>query len=492
MSRSSLTFSFSKLLILSAGISVQALSQIVAPMPTLDVTMQYIQDKLASVGQISYVQTVHNTDTGGYTDLHEVGQLTDVIGQPSGCRITYQETTSTEGEKAESTAYLLSLASILDIVVEPYEIYQSESFRRTGHHLTISSVSPQITALGWHEASSHAHFIFPDETTAISIAKAMVHAVELCGGNRNPFSDKASFLTITHPSAPSEQQSGGRTADDAALAELERIGSAPVEPLQQVVPQPSSSNNWSILGALAIGASQGLAQTSASVDAAAAQMRATQAAQQLAAQQKVADQQAEARHRTEAAQSAEQQKTIRQAPPVAIASASPQPVAPLYIPHAAYAYKGRSYQSHQALIEAALADNNCALHPERGETAPCDLGQIASVQTPTATATSGSYVADAGHCVSAFYDPNYYDWLSYKNICGSSIYVVFYSRDSHHTGSLDIAPGSTGHTAWTQTESNSFGGFENYACPEGTVPVGPGGEYVIGPNIRFRCKEKSH
>jgi len=117
------------------------------------------------------------------------------------------------------------------------------------------------------------------------------------------------------------------------------------------------------------------------------QRQADQAAQQLANQQAEARRQQAAQDAARAAQIQRQQAAARNQPVATAYTWTPPPVRPASSPpRTSYSYKGRSYDSHNALMAAAQADHNCALHPESGETAPCDdtIARVNSFQRPPA------------------------------------------------------------------------------------------------------------
>jgi hypothetical protein len=103
-------------------------------------------------------------------------------------------------------------------------------------------------------------------------------------------------------------------------------------------------------------------------------------------------------------------------------------------------------------------------------------------------AHSQAWAQNMDYCIAAFYDPNMYIWLGYKNSCGAAVAVMYISGDGHHEGMLHIAAGGHGSTGRSASEATNAGGFESYSCPEGYVPVDSDGRYVTRPQTVFRCK----
>ena len=68
------------------------------------------------------------------------------------------------------------------------------------------------------------------------------------------------------------------------------------------------------------------------------------------------------------------------------------------------------------------------------------LGVAVSISSPKAHAQQ--YVQPVDYCVSDFYDPGMYNWLSYRNQCGTGVHIQFVSNNpSSISGSMDLAPG---------------------------------------------------
>ena len=109
------------------------------------------------------------------------------------------------------------------------------------------------------------------------------------------------------------------------------------------------------------------------------------------------------------------------------------------------------------------------------------------------TAASGQeFVSpEFNNCVREFYDPAMYNWLSYENVCGHGISVVFIPYNPGYGGSeMDLGAGRHDSTGWNRREVQEKGGFELYICPAGYVPVDANNQYVNRVNTQFRCKRR--
>ena len=96
-------------------------------------------------------------------------------------------------------------------------------------------------------------------------------------------------------------------------------------------------------------------------------------------------------------------------------------------------------------------------------------------------------------CIREFYDPEMYDYLTFKNNCSQSLTIVFVAKDgSSAGGSTDLRPGgkdSVGRLAGGRVPK--VGEFQLYVCLVGYVPVDDKGKVVSKPRSSFQCQPKS-
>jgi len=163
--------------------------------PTLATTMQFIQDKLNDIGKISFVmfeQIASIGSTGAEAEVHQTVPLTNeisnVVADQNQCRISYHRKFTFNGKTYMDENSVFSLRDVQDIVIMPYEQDQKEWDPKNNYpNEIITSTSPPITALVVrHPHGEENTFRFTDANLADRVAKAMVHAVELCGGGSKP------------------------------------------------------------------------------------------------------------------------------------------------------------------------------------------------------------------------------------------------------------------------------------------------------------------
>jgi hypothetical protein len=156
--------------------------------PSLAETMQFIQDKLNDLGKVSFVDFLQNAHDGNtWTETH-IRETSNVVADPFQCRISYHRKAINKsiysGDDIWDNNYVFSLRDVQEIVVKPWEQETTEFFAKTGTpHIIVTSTSPPITTLVVRRPHGEQNaFRFTNADLADRVAKAMLHAVELCGG----------------------------------------------------------------------------------------------------------------------------------------------------------------------------------------------------------------------------------------------------------------------------------------------------------------------
>ena len=192
--------------------------------PTLVETMKFIQEKLKEQGLVEFTETVSVQNQPGVTIRISVrSKDDDVVADPAACTLhaagTYDSNTvASAGGKTVSTenqhSYLsgtLAFKDVEKITVEHVLDFFNRHTAESGHpEFTATAGTPVFfvelsaakTLFTRHETNTtgnkapvvtdeplkEASLVFRDEETANRVAKAILHAVELCGGgNKEPF-----------------------------------------------------------------------------------------------------------------------------------------------------------------------------------------------------------------------------------------------------------------------------------------------------------------
>jgi hypothetical protein len=151
--------------------------------------MKFIQDKINAVGKVNYAAYWHNNaDNTGGTNQFSV-EVTNLVANPSDCRVSYHFKSLIDGKTSppfDRDAWF-SLREVQDLIVRTGEQYQKKVNTDGGYPAIEAKIDPPIFVLGARKSGSgESQFMFRDEDMANRVAKALVHAVELCGGGGKP------------------------------------------------------------------------------------------------------------------------------------------------------------------------------------------------------------------------------------------------------------------------------------------------------------------
>jgi hypothetical protein len=157
--------------------------------PTLAATMQFIQTKLTERGRLNFAVYTHdNADGKDYIDQYS-SEHTNFIADAATCKISYHTNLKKNGAVLVDDEVSFSLHDVRDLVVLPADQEMKRSYAAAGHPTWDARVEPAMFQVVARRAGNQGNgFYFLDEDMAGRVAKAMVHAVELCGGgNKDPF-----------------------------------------------------------------------------------------------------------------------------------------------------------------------------------------------------------------------------------------------------------------------------------------------------------------
>ena len=156
--------------------------------PSLETTMQFIQENAAE-GKLSYTAFVTDASQQGVEWKNQFTvEMSNLAADAGACRITYHWRAEINGKVADNANYSLTLKDVKDILVLPQEQNQNQVDSRSGHPDWNSRIAPNLFTLIARRPKGVVNvFLFSDEEMANRVAKAMVHAVELCGGGKDAF-----------------------------------------------------------------------------------------------------------------------------------------------------------------------------------------------------------------------------------------------------------------------------------------------------------------
>jgi hypothetical protein len=183
-----------KLIFVIAILTSTALAQDVPPPPkppssgpSLEVTMSFIQERLASIGRVNFVAYGHDDGNGTDWTDNASAEATSVQASAASCRVDYHWHATDNGASVMDKDARVSLKAVQEVLVETLEHRFADVERRDGRPERTYRVAPPVfVLLVKSEKRAEDVFYLYDETLANRIAKALVHAVELCGGGSKP------------------------------------------------------------------------------------------------------------------------------------------------------------------------------------------------------------------------------------------------------------------------------------------------------------------
>jgi hypothetical protein len=157
--------------------------------PSLEATMKFVQTKLNEVGKVNFADYVHNNSTQNDWIVQNSSEATNVVADAASCRITYHMKIVVSEKVAFDEDASIPFKDVQDLTVATVEDDIKTTDAALGYTTRSYRADPPIFVLRLRRTGTGSNaFDFTDEDLANRVAKAMVHAVELCGGgNKDPF-----------------------------------------------------------------------------------------------------------------------------------------------------------------------------------------------------------------------------------------------------------------------------------------------------------------
>jgi tetratricopeptide (TPR) repeat protein len=170
----------------------QGVSQNQGSGPALEETLNYIVKKVAAQGVVRYSLSLEEPDAflGPNYDMKKYAiEITNLRTNPAACRIDYHKKLSDEvsffGNVIQDNDVWIEFKGLKSVTMLP-----AEKFHKFERGWRITEVDPPVRILEAKFEDTHFDRIllyFTDEDAAPRVAKAMIHAAELCGAKREPF-----------------------------------------------------------------------------------------------------------------------------------------------------------------------------------------------------------------------------------------------------------------------------------------------------------------
>jgi hypothetical protein len=145
--------------------------------------MRSIQDTLNGVGPVNYVSHGHDSRNGDDWTNKFKDEASDVVADASTCRVRYHWFTSVDSKVNMDKMVGFALKDVQKIsVLSRQKIFDADN-PSMGHSSWTAKVEPStFVLLVQRPGDVENHFVFLNEDVANSVAKALTHAVEMCGG----------------------------------------------------------------------------------------------------------------------------------------------------------------------------------------------------------------------------------------------------------------------------------------------------------------------
>lgn len=148
-------------------------------------TMKVIQDGLNGVGPIEYDVKYHNNSTGEDRTVHSRQEISKVSADPDSCYLIYEHQ-SYLNNKHHQFGYVVHLKTVMKVAVVTEEQDLKKGDLAMGHPEFSTHVTPPVFVVQAMKSDPNDQntFVFLNEEQANRMAKALAHAVELCGGRK--------------------------------------------------------------------------------------------------------------------------------------------------------------------------------------------------------------------------------------------------------------------------------------------------------------------
>jgi hypothetical protein len=155
--------------------------------PSLEVTMKFIQDKLNTIGTVNFAGYVHDSanNTDGVQKFSAA--ISNAATNPGACTLSYHRLVINNSSREHDENVVINLRDVQSIAVLPDEQDWQMYLVRSGDTTKTVKDVPDISALVIKLNNGKDPTIrFYEQELADRVAKALVHAVELCGGGPKP------------------------------------------------------------------------------------------------------------------------------------------------------------------------------------------------------------------------------------------------------------------------------------------------------------------
>jgi hypothetical protein len=155
--------------------------------PSLEVTMKFIQEKLGEIGTVNYAAYFHDASDNSDWVQKMSATYSNVVANPGACTLSYHRLILNNGQTSYNDNIFVVMHDVQSITVLPDELDWQKYLARTGETTRAVKDVPDIYVLNIKLPKGVEYPIrFYEQEMANRVAKAMIHAVELCGAGSAP------------------------------------------------------------------------------------------------------------------------------------------------------------------------------------------------------------------------------------------------------------------------------------------------------------------
>jgi hypothetical protein len=155
--------------------------------PTIEATMNFIENKVNAVGTVSFSAYIHDSSNNSDWTQKISSTISSAVANPGACSIRYHRLVTNNGKTEHDEDVVINMHEVQSITVMTDAQDWQSFLAHSGDNAKSVKEDPEIFALVVKlSRGTEPTLRFFDQEMANRVAKAMIHAVDLCGGGSAP------------------------------------------------------------------------------------------------------------------------------------------------------------------------------------------------------------------------------------------------------------------------------------------------------------------
>jgi len=156
--------------------------------PKLGVTLQFVADKVNQQGPVNVAGYLHDNATGKDSIVHLRLEQSNVKFEQPKCKLGFHWRVFSNGAITTDKDVWMLLSDVNSVEVIPKEAAWKRDDSKQGNTTLSYKADPPVSVLRLNVSNGNSFELnFYDEGVADRVAKALEHAVGLCGGGKEAF-----------------------------------------------------------------------------------------------------------------------------------------------------------------------------------------------------------------------------------------------------------------------------------------------------------------